>query len=92
MIEIKTESGFSCSVPEARVKDNRELLDAMVGWLRGDDTEATESWVRIPRLLLGADGYAALCEHCRDEDGIVLSSCVDAEIREILETQELIKN
>lgn len=92
MIEIKTVSGFSCSVEDARVKDNRELLDALVGWLRGKDSEEAECWVQIPRLLLGAEGYAALCEHCRDEDGIVLSSRVDAEIREILETQELVKN
>lgn len=92
MIEIKTESGFSCSVPEARVKDNRELFDALVGWLRGNDSEAAECWNKIPKLLLGADGYAALCEHCRDEDGIVLSSRVDEEIREILATQELVKN
>lgn len=92
MIEIKTESGFSYSLPEARVKDNRELLDALVGWLGGKDGEATENWIRIPKLLLGADGYAALCEYCRDEDGIVLSSKVDSEIKEILRTQELVKN
>lgn len=92
MIEIKTASGFSCSVEDARVEDNRELLDALVGWLRGNDSEATECWVKIPKLLLGADGYAALCEHCRDESGVVLSSRVDAEVEEILREQELIKN
>ena len=92
MIEIKTASGFSFSVPDARVKDNRELLDALVGWIRGEEGEATECWVKIPKLLLGADGYAALCEHCRDENGIVLSSRVDAEVREILQAQELVKN
>ena len=92
MIEIKTESGFSFSVPDERVKDNRELLDALVGWIRGNDSEATECWMQIPKLLLGADGYAALCEHCRDANGVVLSSRVDAEVKEILQEQELIKN
>jgi len=91
MIEIKTESGFSLSVEDARVNDNRELLDAMVDWIRGG-SGSVESWVRIPRLLLGADGYAALCEHCRDENGVVLNSRVDAEVKEILEKQELVKN
>ena len=95
MIEIKTESGFSYSLPEARVKDNRELFDALVEYFEEKDVASRIMIFRnkITTLLLGEDGRRALYEHCRDEEsGVVLSGRVDDEVFEILTTNKLIKN
>lgn len=95
MAEIKTKSGFEFEIPEERLRNNRELFDALVEWLEEPDKAAKLLLFRrkVEPLALGADGLRALYEHCRDaESGVVLSSRVDDEVFEILTTEKILKN
>lgn len=79
-IKGKTESGFEYDIDERAVKDARmwEIIDET-------RTSSSMSSVKVPRLLLGADGKERLYSFVEDEDGYVDLEKVNLIIGEILE-------
>ena len=67
MAEIKTESGFKAKILD-EATDNWELLEAF----RAIDRGETGAIVDVAPLLLGEKQVAALKEHLRNKNGIVL--------------------
>lgn len=85
ILKGKTTSGFEYEIPMKRLK-NFELVEAIAE--EGTDPTAV---VKIVHLLLG-DAAKSLKEHVRDEDGIVDIEAIGVEIKEIFESQKIVKN
>lgn len=82
----KTKSGFEFEVDETRFND-MEYIELVV--------EAQKSILSLPAVvekLLGAEQKKALYEHVRTDDGRVPIEAIDAEINEIIDANEEIKN
>jgi hypothetical protein len=77
MIEIKTESGFTCKLPKECL-NNMELVDAMTE----DALNEAFRTAKVAKLLLG-EQKAALYDHVRIQ-GRVPVDAVEREIRDIL--------
>lgn len=78
MIEIKTESGFTCQLPEDAM-DDMELVEI----LAGDYPNEAFRNAAVARHLLG-DQKTALYDHLRNIHGKVPATAVDKELRDIL--------
>ena len=77
MIEIKTESGFTCQLPKDAM-DDMELVDILTGEY---PNEAFRN-AAVAKHLLG-DQKPALYEHLRKIHGKVPATAVETEIRDI---------
>lgn len=75
--DIRTTSGFECTVDSAALND-MELLDELVAMDRGDITV----YGSVLRRLLGDDGKTRLYDHVR-VDGRVPIDAISKEIAEI---------
>lgn len=79
MLEGNTTSGFRYEISEERL-DDYALIKTLQAWRDGDIL----AFFRLPELLLGPEGAAALEAHCRGENGKVSKKAVTAEILEFL--------
>lgn len=79
MVEIKTESGFICSLP-ADALDDMELVDIFTGEYPNEAFRNSA----IAKHLLG-DQKNAMYEHLRQIHGKVPATAVDQELREIIQ-------
>lgn len=79
MIEVKTKSGFECTIDDEAVND-WELLELLQ---RIDDGDMTAIVKTLPKLL-GEEQAKALKEHLRNANGRVPMDKMVAEITEIM--------
>ena len=87
-ISGKTSTGFEFSIPVENC-DDEELLDDLEDLSEGNRVPVRS----ILRRLIGEDGQKALYEHVRDKKtGKVKASAVMAELHEIFQTSQTVKN
>lgn len=80
--KVKTKTGFEAEI-DKRVTDDFELLEKI------DDLETTGSGVpSFAKLLLGANDYKRLKEHCRRKDGKISAKRFENEILDILNSMQ----
>lgn len=79
MIEIKTESGFVCQMPEDAM-DDMELVDIFTGEYPNEAFRNSD----IAKHLLG-NQKKVMYDHLRKIHGKVPASAVDQELREIIQ-------
>lgn len=83
MITGKTSTGFEYEVNEKIVNDWR-FVKAVATSAAKDDTAKIAGYMNLVSLLLGDDGEDRLCEHCRQDDGIVPTERIGREVLEIM--------
>lgn len=83
MVKGKTKSGFKFEVSKRLANDWRFTL-ALADMDSNDQSRALAGSVAVVKLLLG-DQEEAFYEHLKDEDGVVPTEKVWAEVAEILE-------
>lgn len=83
-MKVKTKSGFVCELNEQKCKDWRfvKLLAQMDS---EDESEQLVGTTRAVSFMFGKESEEALMEHVTDKDGIVDSSKLLAEFKEILQ-------
>lgn len=80
--KVKTKTGFEAEISKM-VTDDFELLEKI------DDLETTGSGVpSFAKLLLGANDYKRLKEHCRRKDGKISAKRFENEILDILNSMK----
>lgn len=79
MIEVKTESGFTCQLPKDAM-DDMELVDIFAGDYLNEAFRNSD----IAKHLLG-NQKMKLYDHLRKIHGKVPASAVDQELREIIQ-------
>lgn len=80
-----TKTGFAYSISEKNVR-NYELVEAL-----GELDTNPLALPRVMNLLLGKEGTKKLKDHVRDEDGIVDTEKITAELEDIFKAQERLK-
>ncbi len=78
-MKITTKDGFTCELNEEALGD-WEILEQMIEAQKGQVTLLPG----IMQELIGADGYAAAKEHCRNEKGRVPTTEIERLFFEIL--------
>ena len=81
-----TKTGFAYSVLEKNLK-NYELVEVL-GELESNPLVLP----KVLKLLLGKEQTDKLKDHVRDEDGIVDTEKISAELQDIFEAQARLKN
>lgn len=86
-MKIKTKSGFSCEVSDKKI-GSWNLIDLFTdireAAKKNDAATLTSTTKQLYTFLLGEEGYEALKDHLKDEDGIVDSTLIANEFNEIL--------
>ena len=85
MLKGKTAKGFEFAI-EKNTLDNYELVEAL-----GDIDTNPFVLTKVVNLLLGKEQKEQLKEHVRDEEGIVTTTALMAEIEDIFNTQSEVK-
>ena len=85
MLKGKTSSGFEFAI-QKNTLDNYELVEAL-----GDIDTNPFVLTKVVNLLLGKEQKEQLKEHVRDEEGIVTTTALMAEIEDIFNTQSEVK-
>ena len=80
-----TKSGFNYSIPQKNLK-NYELVEAL-----GEVDNNPLVLPRILNLLLGKEQTQKLKNHLRDDDGIVDTDKITAELEDIFKAQKKLK-
>lgn len=80
-----TKTGFAYSISEKNVR-NYELVEAL-----GELDTNPLALPRVMNLLLGKEGTKKLKDHVRDNDGIVDTEKITAELEDIFKAQERLK-
>lgn len=80
-----TKSGFNYSIPQKNLK-NYELVEAL-----GEVDNNPLVLPRILNLLLGKEQTQKLKKHLRDDDGIVDTDKITAELEDIFKAQKKLK-
>ena len=86
MIKGKTTSGFEYKITKARL-ENYELVEAL-----GETETNPLALPKTVNLLLGKDQAEQLKEHLRDQEGLISTEKLSAEITEIFQSQQETKN
>lgn len=84
MITGITKSGFAFAVSE-KIGNDYRVLDAIVRFQSGKDDAVLSAMMELPRLILSDAGFERLVEHVREEDGVVPTDRIMAEITEIIQ-------
>ena len=87
MKEVKTKSGFECSISED-VLDDWDLLEAFKKIDSGDYAAVIDA----APLFLGNEQFDSLKKHLRDDKGKLKASLVVSEISEIIDLCGALKN
>ena len=82
-MDVKTRSGFECKVNVNKLKDWR-FTKALAKCDSGDESKVLEGLTFVVPFLLGEDGEQALMEHVEDSEGIVSTTAIINEIKEII--------
>ena len=85
MLKGKTSTGFEFAI-QKNTLDNYELVEAL-----GDIDTDPFVLTKVVNLLLGKEQKEQLKEHVRDEEGIVTTTALMAEIEDIFKTQNEVK-
>lgn len=79
MIEVKTQSGFECSIDENNMNDY-EVVEALVDVEDGNPAAI----VKVTRHLLSSEDQKRLKAHCKDESGKVPFDMMVKELTDII--------
>lgn len=82
-MNIKTKSGFSCKVNEARAKDWR-FAKGLADCDSGDESRILKGMTFVVPFLLGEKGEEALIKHVTNKNGIAPTDLIMSEFKEIL--------
>lgn len=85
---IKTKSGFACEISEKKIGSWNmvDLYTKITKATKGNDLiEIMELTKELYVFTLGEDGYNALVEHLKDEDGVVSAEDLAKEFNAIME-------
>ena len=80
MVGGKTASGFEFEINPDKLKDARFLMEYAKIKAKGYEMG---NLILIEQIL-GPEGFAELCKHCENKDGIALIDTVASEFKEIV--------
>ncbi len=83
-MKVKTKSGFACELNEQKCKDWR-FVKFLAQMDSEDESEQLVGTTRAVSFMFGKESEEALMKHVTDKDGIVDSSKLLAEFKEILQ-------
>lgn len=84
MIKGATSSGFEYEVNE-KVLSDWTFVKAVAASGSKDNTRQMEGYTKLVNLLLGDEAEERLCEHLRQEDGLVPVEKISGEVLEIMQ-------
>lgn len=94
-MKIKTKSGFTCEINEKKV-GSWNAIEMYTGISKAAEELQYDKVMNLTaelyKFMLGDDGYKALCEHLKDDDGIVDAATITKEFNEIMNLANLKKS
>lgn len=94
-MKIKTKSGFTCEINDKKI-GSWNAIEMYTGISKAAEELQYDKVMNLTadlyKFMLGEDGYKALKDHLKDEDGIVNAETVTKEFNEIMNLANLKKS